>query len=269
MDCFTLTKFEVRPASDNQLLVLVVGSQVYKSILSRALPQHFMSRAFEDRLGRYDWGTYIHDVDNDVRLEVETLLHLFQGYIYIEDDLTETFALDYHTEIAATGLYQKTAIGALVYQAKPYHRAVRPSNYTKASELAKHFLTFIRAHPSYSCSDLVISVPPSDPAKAFNLPAELVKKIAAELGIADGSGLVKRIRVTKPMKDCSTPQEKINNVRNAFAVTNGDELEGKNVLLIDDVYASGFTINEVGRVLLEAGAHAVFGLVATKTSRDV
>jgi len=268
MDCFTLTKFEVQPTTENQVLVLVVGSQVYKTILSRALPQHFMSRTFEDRRGRYEWGTYVHDVNNDAQLQVESLLQLFQKYIYIEDDLTETFALDYHTAMSPTGSYPRTAIGDLVYQAKPYHRPVKPSNHAKASELAEHFLTFIRAHPSYNRSDVVIPVPPSRADKVFDLPSELVKKIAVELGILDGSSLVQKIRSTKPMKDCTTPQEKINNVRNAFAVTNTDELEEKNVLLIDDIYASGFTINEVGRVLLEAGAHTVFGLVATKTSRD-
>ena len=269
MDCFTLTKFEIQPATDKQVLMLAVGSQVYKTILARALPRHFMSRTFEDRRGRYEWGTYIHDVDDDARLQVENLLQLFKDYIYIEDDLTETFALDYHTAMSPTGSYPRTAIGELVYRAKPYNRPVRPSNYARASELAAHFLTFIRTHPGYSRSDIVLPIPASDPTKAFNLPVELVKKITAELGMIDGNGLVNRVRVTRPMKDCTTPQEKINNVRNAFAVTNRNALEDKNVLLIDDVYASGFTINEVGRVVLEAGAQAVFGLVATKTSRDV
>lgn len=268
MDCFTLTKFEIQPATDNQLLVLAMGSQVYKAILARAFPRNFMSRTFEDRRGRYEWGTYIHDVDDTVRLQVENLLRLFESYLYIEDDLTETFALDYHTAMLPTGSYSRTAIGDLVYRAKPYNRPVRPSNHAKTSELAEHFLTFIRIHLGYNSSDIVIPVPPSDPTKEFNLPIELVRRIAAELGIADGTGLVNRTRATKPMKDCTTPQEKINNVRHAFAVTNRDDLEGKNVLLIDDVYASGFTINEVGRVLREAGAQAVFGLVATKTSRD-
>jgi predicted amidophosphoribosyltransferase len=47
------------------------------------------------------------------------------------------------------------------------------------------------------------------------------------------------------------------------------DVRGKTVLLVDDIYQSGFTLNEVGRVLFEAGAESVLGLVATKTGRDM
>ena len=67
------------------------------------------------------------------------------------------------------------------------------------------------------------------------------------------------------MKDCETPQEKLDNVRGAFAVTPAADFAGKSVLLIDDIYQSGFTINEVGNVIGEAGASQVLGLAATKT----
>ena len=38
---------------------------------------------------------------------------------------------------------------------------------------------------------------------------------------------------------------------------------------LDDIYQAGFTLNEVGKVLFEAGAQSVFGLAATKTGRDL
>ena len=69
------------------------------------------------------------------------------------------------------------------------------------------------------------------------------------------------------MKDCSTEQEKIDNVRNAFAVQSGVDLKDRRVILVDDIYHTGFTINEVGTTLFKAQVKQVLGLVATKTVR--
>lgn len=74
MDHFTLTDFNIQDASGGQILVLVTGNQVFKTILARAFPDHFMSRTFEDRFGRYEWGTYVHSVDAQTREQIEALL---------------------------------------------------------------------------------------------------------------------------------------------------------------------------------------------------
>jgi len=269
VDRFTLTGYEIQAAPEGQILVLVAGNQTYKSILSRALPTLFMSRTFDDRYGRFEWGTYIHNADDNTRAQVEKLLKLFQKHIYIQDDLTETFALDYHTEMNPSGSYSRTEIGELVYRSKPYHRPVAQANYERASDLSRHLVGFIQNHPTYSRAEIVIPVPPSQASKPFDLPTEVVRNITNDLGMTNGSGIVRKVRATKPMKDCETSQEKINNLRNAFAVSGEFDLHNREVLLVDDIYESGFTINEVGRVLFEAGAKSVLGLVATKTARDV
>lgn len=80
---------------------------------------------------------------------------------------------------------------------------------------------------------------------------------------------MRKIRQTRPAKDCQTIQEKIDNVRGAFEVVPGTDITDREIILVDDIYQGGFTLNEVGRVLFEAGARCVFGLVATKTGRDM
>jgi competence protein ComFC len=42
-------------------------------------------------------------------------------------------------------------------------------------------------------------------------------------------------------------------------------LKGKNLLLIDDVYTSGATVNECSRVLLHDGAKDVYVLTLART----
>jgi predicted amidophosphoribosyltransferase len=70
------------------------------------------------------------------------------------------------------------------------------------------------------------------------------------------------------MKDCHTVQEKVDNLKDAFAIQ-AAHFAGKEVILIDDIYQTGFSINEVGRALHQVGTKLVLGLVATKTFQDM
>lgn len=268
MDHFSLIDFRIADASNSQILVLVTGNRMYKTILTRAFPDHFMSRAFDDIYSNFEWGTYIHGANPEMRQQVAALLNLCKQHVFIQDDLTETFALGYHTETTATGGWRYTPMRELVYGAKPYSRPVTAAHREKAADLAHAYAAFIAQHPSYSRATVVTAVP-GRAEKSFDLPAELAGQIAVSCGKIDGRQYVQKVRQTRPVKDCKTEQEKINNVRNAFAVASDADLTDKDVILIDDIYQSGFTLNEVGRVLFEAGARSVFGLVATKTGRDL
>jgi hypothetical protein len=270
MDHFSLSKYEVQDAGGRQVVVLVTGNREYKRILARAFPTHFMSRTFDDRFMRFEWGTYIYNVSTDTRNEIAVLLDLCSQHIFLDDDLTECFALDYHTMLNPDGGYMKTTMGNQVYQAKPYRRSLSSENIEATDQLAQLMVSFVQKHPTYRRSEVIVAAPPSRPDKPFDLPKELVKRIfTAYDTMLDGSGWIRKVRATRPMKDCLTIPDKINNVRNAFAMTEDADINGKTVLLIDDIYESGFTMNEVGRVLFEAGADSVLGLVATKTGRDM
>lgn len=51
--------------------------------------------------------------------------------------------------------------------------------------------------------------------------------------------------------------ERRKNVAGAFKCCDGDAIQGKNVLLMDDVYTTGSTLNECARVIMESGATSV------------
>jgi predicted amidophosphoribosyltransferase len=58
--------------------------------------------------------------------------------------------------------------------------------------------------------------------------------------------------------------ERGQNVRGAFAVTKPGPIEGKKILLIDDVFTTGSTVRECARVLIRNGAKEVAALTVAR-----
>jgi predicted amidophosphoribosyltransferase len=76
------------------------------------------------------------------------------------------------------------------------------------------------------------------------------------------------VRPTLPQVSLSGV-EREKEVRGSFRVVGKEDLEGKTILLVDDVYTTGATVNECSKVLLAAGAKMVDVLTlahALKTS---
>lgn len=59
-------------------------------------------------------------------------------------------------------------------------------------------------------------------------------------------------------------KERMKNVRNAFKVRDAALVQRKSILLLDDVYTTGATMNECARVLRDAGASRVDGFVVAR-----
>lgn len=78
-----------------------------------------------------------------------------------------------------------------------------------------------------------------------------------------------RRRHTQPQKGLSR-SERARNVAAAFAVNprHMQDLQGRRVLLIDDVLTSGATLNACARVLQDAGAAAVDVLTLARVTRE-
>lgn len=96
--------------------------------------------------------------------------------------------------------------------------------------------------------------------RGFNQSELLAEVIAKRIGKSCSTTL-KRIRSTTPQSLLDTEQRR-KNIIGAFAVENPEEIQDKVIILIDDVFTTGVTVNECAKVLYQNGAKKVmfFGL---------
>lgn len=112
-------------------------------------------------------------------------------------------------------------------------------------------------HPS----DLIVPVPLHRwrlLSRRFNQSALIGRYLARDQILDFAPDLLVRTRNTRQQVGLSQAQRK-RNVSNAFTVKSGQSaaLEGRNVLLVDDVMTSGATVEACCRTLIKAGAKNV------------
>ena len=59
-----------------------------------------------------------------------------------------------------------------------------------------------------------------------------------------------------PQSSLNKEQRKLN-AQGAYIVENKEKIQGKNVLLFDDIFTTGATVEECSKILLENGALSV------------
>ncbi len=77
-----------------------------------------------------------------------------------------------------------------------------------------------------------------------------------------------KVRQTQEQKSLSNWLQKADNVKDAFIVRFPEQVLGRTLLLIDDIYDSGYMLREVGLTLMQAGARAVYPLTITRTAHS-
>ena len=208
---------------------------------------------------------YETEEDDDVPPEATDWLSMVGSYVAIKDLLAVSFAIDFTRE-AGNPTAPKTEVAELRLQAKPYVGGATKAHASAGKKLAKRCIAFLEEMTCYDEADCVVAVPPSDPGKEYSLPRIIAAAISEAREIPDFSEFVSTIAKRPSIKNAAV-QEKLATIRGTIAVEAG-VFEGKKVLLIDDLYQSGTSINYCAQLLLGAGAHNVLGLACEKTCRN-
>lgn len=98
--------------------------------------------------------------------------------------------------------------------------------------------------------------------RGFDQARLLSEGLGEAVGMPLWADVLERIRHTTPQVDLKG-RDRLANVRGAFEARNEYRLRGRSVVLVDDVFTTGATIEESARALREGGAVAVYALTVT------
>ncbi len=142
-----------------------------------------------------------------------------------------------------------------IYQFKYHNRRIYSRFFAK--EMVQSNYSIIRRWNI----DLIVPIPVSKKRKrqrGYNQTELLAKEISRMLDIPYSAKSLVRVKDTAPQKKLNVRQRKYN-LLNAFE-WRGEPLSGENILLIDDIYTTGNTIDVCAQIIRKTGAKKVFFL---------
>jgi ComF family protein len=137
-----------------------------------------------------------------------------------------------------------------------------------AAPLADCLAETFRSRPELQCAECVIPVPLhflKRHARGFNQSELLARELTARVGRSLQLNALIRRRWTRAQAGLGKEKRK-GNVKNAFMVKCSEVVQGRHVLLVDDVCTTGATLESCAQALKDAGAKSVNALTL---ARDV
>ena len=135
--------------------------------------------------------------------------------------------------------------------------------YKKITSLSKDFailtINFMKKYNIGKESQIILSVP-MHPRKLFKREVNhadiLARTIGKGLGIAYSGSVLKKIKNTPPQSKLKR-EDRIKNLQSSFSLKNSSLISGRNILLVDDLFTTGSTVNECAMLLKNSGAGRV------------
>ncbi|NCO83255.1 MAG: hypothetical protein COZ31_05635 [Nitrospirae bacterium CG_4_10_14_3_um_filter_44_29] len=193
--------------------------------------------------------------------------------INLSGNWTKGYALDIHTidstfigyneyghEVFDT---RRSEIGELLYRLK------FKSDKTALGEIIDTVANFLEN--SWKIVDAIAAIIPVPPSKnrAFQPVLEITKSLSSRLKIPFHDDLLVKTKETPELKDVYEYKKRMELLKNAFDI-GSNVLNGKSILLLDDLYRSGATLNAITEILYnQGGVHNVYVLALTRTRSKV
>ncbi len=108
--------------------------------------------------------------------------------------------------------------------------------------------------------DIIIPVPISkkrNRQRGYNQSELIIKEVAKNMkDISIVTDVLFKVKDTLPQSTLKK-EERLNNLKNAYEVKNNEIIKNKKVLLFDDIYTTGSTVEECSKMLKSAGAYEI------------
>lgn len=175
------------------------------------------------------------------------------GFLYIDNRHKHACGCDYVVCVCRyTGIVRDSMIKYKFFDKSGYYRA-----------FAKLLAGRIKKMTDYHKFDIILSIPlhkEKENVRGYNQSKLIASLVSRETGVPEKSEWLSRIRRTDSQSLLNKTGRYLN-VKGAFEVKCRKEIKGKKILLIDDIMTTGYTLDECGKALREAGAESVVGAV--------
>ncbi|BCW96626.1 MAG: RecQ family ATP-dependent DNA helicase [Fimbriimonadales bacterium] len=169
--------------------------------------------------------------------------------------------------IEAKWLREPVYLGGIAlsfYGGTPVGEAIHACKYGATRQpfpdwLVEQSAALIRQRFAGVALDGIVPVPSTT---SGSLVEEFAHRLAARLGLPLLRALSKA-RATDPQKQFTNAAQKSKNIEGAFACV--ESVRGKTLLVVDDVYDSGATLKEAGKILKQANAQALYAYCIART----
>ncbi len=155
----------------------------------------------------------------------------------------------------AASYYGVSSVGAAI------HRSKYESGGDFPDFLLRLTLKAFRKQYGNEKFDYILYVPPTE---SGDLVKNFAVKLSNVLKVSISHNLIK-VSETKPQKVFQNSYLKKDNVSGTFDYRNPNEITGKSVILFDDIFDSGATIKEIGKLLTKYGVVKIAPLVIART----
>ena len=198
-----------------------------------------------------DYGGVWRSITNDEYNKWHDFITRYKNIVFLRDSLDISLSLSMNIIENES----RTEIGELEYQSK-YN-----SNNDAEEQLVSLCEEWINKLPYYKDADLICAVPSKTPD---NVP----QRIADKLNITpiNISNTISWTSKTKDVKNAEKVEDKISILEESgFTIDNIEQLKDKVIILFDDLYMSGVTLQYIAMKLKDAGAQRVLGLTIVKS----
>lgn len=199
-------------------------------------------------------GNYYKKLTGEEYEKAKSFVESYSDVVFLRDLLDVSVALSLNFESDGE---TRTRIGQLEKEAK------YDNNEKAVEQLAAIVDGFVAKNPLYANADYVCAVPPTKVGEK-NLPVKIIEKLTGFNGTNISDHVVWATK-NESLKNADGADKLEILKHSGLEITDGADLEGKDIVLVDDLYMSGITLQYVAMKLKEAGARKVYGLCLVKS----
>jgi len=162
--------------------------------------------------------------------------------------------------------YKNQLVKKIIHQFK-YEPLIKELSESLTDLIITHFLLLNKVDDFWK-DKILIPIPlyiTKLKRRGFNQAEEIAKNLSNAFKAPLLNDCLIKIKETPAQMELSEKERK-ENLKGAFEVKEKERIKNQKIILIDDVYTTGATMEEAAKILKEAGAKEVWGIVIARGS---